>query len=173
MTQSPRSAPCMVYIIGLRMPPWVTPKVRSSGVDNSLPILTLWVLPVRNEVNQAQELLSNPYSLSFSQNIEPFNDGTCFNHPNTGLVRYLDAYCTRDLCHPIFLGLDCPLVVDPTGAYFRREGLGNHYLCGMSPPEDQVLQCSPDVNILTTYKRLVETLLEKMLLGEWYKTVSV
>ena len=36
------------------------------------------------------------------------------------------------------LGLDCPLVVDPSGAYFRREGMGNHYLCGMSPPEDQV-----------------------------------
>jgi FAD-dependent oxidoreductase domain-containing protein 1 len=30
-------------------------------------------------------------------------------------------------------GLDCPLVVDPSGAYFRREGWGNNYLCGMSP----------------------------------------
>lgn len=34
-------------------------------------------------------------------------------------------------------GLDCPLVVDPTGTYFRREGLGNHYLCGRSPTEEE------------------------------------
>jgi len=33
-------------------------------------------------------------------------------------------------------GLDCPLVVDPSGTYFRREGLGNHYLCGRSPAND-------------------------------------
>ena len=31
------------------------------------------------------------------------------------------------------LGLDCPLVVDPSGVYFRREGYGGHYLCGRSP----------------------------------------
>ena len=30
-------------------------------------------------------------------------------------------------------GLDCPMVVDPTGTYFRREGLGGNYLCGRSP----------------------------------------
>ncbi|XP_037074078.1 LOW QUALITY PROTEIN: FAD-dependent oxidoreductase domain-containing protein 1-like [Pollicipes pollicipes] len=30
-------------------------------------------------------------------------------------------------------GLDCPLLVDPTGTYFRREGLGGHYICGKSP----------------------------------------
>ena len=30
-------------------------------------------------------------------------------------------------------GMDCPLVVDPNGTYFRREGHGNHYLCGRSP----------------------------------------
>ncbi len=34
-------------------------------------------------------------------------------------------------------GLACPLVVDPTGAYFRREGYGGHYLCGMSPDESE------------------------------------
>ncbi|KAL8611526.1 hypothetical protein ACOMHN_014581 [Nucella lapillus] len=33
--------------------------------------------------------------------------------------------------------LDCPLLVDPTGVYFRREGLGGHYLCGTSPPKDK------------------------------------
>ena len=34
-------------------------------------------------------------------------------------------------------GLDCPLVIDPTGVYFRREGLGGNYLCGQSPTADQ------------------------------------
>jgi len=34
-------------------------------------------------------------------------------------------------------GLDCPLVIDPTGVYFRREGLGGNYLCGQSPTEEQ------------------------------------
>ena len=31
-------------------------------------------------------------------------------------------------------GLSTPLVVDPTGLYFRREGHGNNYIGGMSPP---------------------------------------
>jgi len=30
-------------------------------------------------------------------------------------------------------GLDCPLTVDPTGTYFRREGLGGHFIAGKSP----------------------------------------
>jgi len=34
-------------------------------------------------------------------------------------------------------GLDCPLVIDPTGVYFRREGLGGNYLCGQSPNQEQ------------------------------------
>ena len=47
-------------------------------------------------------------------------------------------------------GMDCPLVIDPTGVappptqsypfpqvYFRREGQGGSYLCGQSPTEDQ------------------------------------
>ncbi|XP_076454623.1 FAD-dependent oxidoreductase domain-containing protein 1-like [Babylonia areolata] len=33
--------------------------------------------------------------------------------------------------------LDCPLLVDPSGVYFRREGFGGHYLCGSSPPKDK------------------------------------
>ncbi|KAM8795512.1 FAD-dependent oxidoreductase domain-containing protein 1 [Eudromia elegans] len=32
-------------------------------------------------------------------------------------------------------GLDTPMLVDTSGAYFRREGLGGHYLGGMSPTE--------------------------------------
>ena len=34
--------------------------------------------------------------------------------------------------------LDCPLLVDPTGAYLRREGLGGLYLCGRSPPSNDL-----------------------------------
>ncbi|WAR31284.1 FXRD1-like protein, partial [Mya arenaria] len=31
--------------------------------------------------------------------------------------------------------LDCPFLIDTSGAYFRREGLGGHYICGASPSE--------------------------------------
>ncbi|XP_012519069.1 PREDICTED: FAD-dependent oxidoreductase domain-containing protein 1 isoform X2 [Propithecus coquereli] len=34
-------------------------------------------------------------------------------------------------------GLEAPLVTDISGAYFRREGLGNNYLGGLSPPEEE------------------------------------
>ncbi|KAB0407636.1 hypothetical protein E2I00_011620, partial [Balaenoptera physalus] len=34
-------------------------------------------------------------------------------------------------------GLEAPLVADPSGAYFRREGLGNNYLGGCSPSEEE------------------------------------
>ncbi|XP_066463365.1 FAD-dependent oxidoreductase domain-containing protein 1 [Eleutherodactylus coqui] len=34
-------------------------------------------------------------------------------------------------------GLDCPLLIDSTGAYFRREGLGGNYIGGMSPTEEE------------------------------------
>lgn len=40
------------------------------------------------------------------------------------------VYCVHAPDGP---GLDCPLVVDPTGTYFRREGMGGHYLTGRSP----------------------------------------
>ncbi|XP_063167528.1 FAD-dependent oxidoreductase domain-containing protein 1 [Candoia aspera] len=34
-------------------------------------------------------------------------------------------------------GLECPLLIDTTGAYFRREGLGGNYLGGLSPTEQE------------------------------------
>ncbi|XP_060160252.1 FAD-dependent oxidoreductase domain-containing protein 1 isoform X4 [Globicephala melas] len=34
-------------------------------------------------------------------------------------------------------GLEAPLVADPSGAYFRREGLSNNYLGGCSPAEEE------------------------------------
>ncbi|CAL4060222.1 unnamed protein product, partial [Meganyctiphanes norvegica] len=51
------------------------------------------------------------------------------------------VYCVHAPDGP---GLDCPLVVDPSGTYFRREGLGGLYLCGCSPEENE----EPDVNNL-------------------------
>ena len=30
---------------------------------------------------------------------------------------------------------DCPMIIDPSGVYVRREGLGGKYICGSSPPE--------------------------------------
>ncbi|XP_060593227.1 FAD-dependent oxidoreductase domain-containing protein 1-like [Ruditapes philippinarum] len=41
--------------------------------------------------------------------------------------------------------LDAPFLVDTSGVYFRREGLGGHYICGASPTEDS----EPDVNDLS------------------------
>ena len=32
-------------------------------------------------------------------------------------------------------GSDCPLVIDSSGVYFRREGQGSTFTCGHSPPE--------------------------------------
>ena len=34
---------------------------------------------------------------------------------------------------------DCPLVIDPTGAYFRPEGTG--FICGIAPPETDDPEC--------------------------------
>lgn len=42
-------------------------------------------------------------------------------------------------------GLEMPFMIDPTGVYVRREGLGGHYICGVSPAPDQ----EPDTSDLT------------------------
>ncbi|XP_039352109.1 FAD-dependent oxidoreductase domain-containing protein 1 isoform X1 [Mauremys reevesii] len=41
-------------------------------------------------------------------------------------------------------GLDCPMLVDTTGVYFRREGLGGNYLGSLSPAEEE----EPDIQDL-------------------------
>ncbi|KAM9299097.1 FAD-dependent oxidoreductase domain-containing protein 1 [Gastrophryne carolinensis] len=41
-------------------------------------------------------------------------------------------------------GLDCPLLIDSSGVYFRREGLGGNYIGGLSPPEEE----EPDTSTL-------------------------
>ncbi|XP_063589994.1 FAD-dependent oxidoreductase domain-containing protein 1-like [Penaeus indicus] len=43
------------------------------------------------------------------------------------------VYCVHAPDGP---GLDCPLLIDPNGTYFRREGLGGLYLCGQSPTDE-------------------------------------
>ncbi len=40
------------------------------------------------------------------------------------------VYCVHAPKGP---GLNCPIVIDPSGVYFRREGYGGHYLTGRSP----------------------------------------
>uniref|UniRef100_A0A670YNS8 FAD-dependent oxidoreductase domain-containing protein 1 n=1 Tax=Pseudonaja textilis TaxID=8673 RepID=A0A670YNS8_PSETE len=40
--------------------------------------------------------------------------------------------------------LECPFLIDTTGAYFRREGLGGNYLGGLSPTEEE----EPDIENL-------------------------
>jgi len=57
-------------------------------------------------------------------------------------------------------GLDCPLVVDPSGAHFRREGYAGHFLAGQSPPitdEPNVENLEVDYNYFnnTVYPNLV------------------
>jgi hypothetical protein len=37
-----------------------------------------------------------------------------------------------------------PLVIDPSGVYFRREGAAGQFICGMSPPEAEDLDCDAD-----------------------------
>lgn len=44
------------------------------------------------------------------------------------------VYCIHAPKGPL---LDCPLGIDPTGTYFRREGMGNLYLVGQSPNEEE------------------------------------
>ncbi|XP_011506222.1 PREDICTED: FAD-dependent oxidoreductase domain-containing protein 1-like [Ceratosolen solmsi marchali] len=44
------------------------------------------------------------------------------------------VYCFHAPSGP---GLNIPLTIDPTGTYFRREGLANYYICGLSPEEDE------------------------------------
>lgn len=41
-------------------------------------------------------------------------------------------------------GIECPLLIDPNGTYFRREGLGGNFIGGRSPSQDE----EPDVTNL-------------------------
>ncbi|ESO06732.1 hypothetical protein HELRODRAFT_92428, partial [Helobdella robusta] len=40
-------------------------------------------------------------------------------------------------------GLQTPMLIDPSGVYVRREGLGGMYVCGASPPQGEP---EPDPN---------------------------
>ncbi|XP_078605728.1 FAD-dependent oxidoreductase domain-containing protein 1-like [Branchiostoma floridae x Branchiostoma japonicum] len=56
-------------------------------------------------------------------------------------------------------GLDCPLIVDPSGTYVRREGLAGNYLCGKSPEEHE----EPDAKHLEVdYDYFNETIWPKL-----------
>jgi FAD-dependent oxidoreductase domain-containing protein 1 len=38
---------------------------------------------------------------------------------------------------PKIPGVNTPMTFDPSGTYFRREGLGNNFIAGRAPSEDQ------------------------------------
>ena len=40
-------------------------------------------------------------------------------------------------------GLDCPMLIDKSGLYVRREGLGGHYICGIGPDSEEVSWVEP------------------------------
>lgn len=43
------------------------------------------------------------------------------------------VYCFHSPDGP---GINVPMTIDPTGTYFRREGLAGHFICGRCPNED-------------------------------------
>ncbi|KAK2828402.1 hypothetical protein Q5P01_019436 [Channa striata] len=49
-------------------------------------------------------------------------------------------------------GLDCPFLIDYSGVYFRREGLGGHYITGASPGEAE----EPDTSNLEVDNQFFE-----------------
>lgn len=42
------------------------------------------------------------------------------------------------------------MTIDPTGAYFRRDGLDNHYVCGLGPTENEEVSVD-DLNVDPDY----------------------
>lgn len=52
--------------------------------------------------------------------------------------RYVYCISCQDESSP---GLNTPLTVDPSGTYFRRDGLGGDYICGKSPSLDDEPSC--------------------------------
>jgi FAD-dependent oxidoreductase domain-containing protein 1 len=66
---------------------------------------------------------------------------------------------------------DCPLVVDPTGAYFRPEG--KNFICGISPPEDDDPDCEDfHMDYSVFEERLWPILAERVPLFEAIKRTS-
>ena len=53
--------------IGLNVPPCGTPETNFSDGESASPILTLWDLPVKKDLNHSQLFLSNPYSPNLRQ----------------------------------------------------------------------------------------------------------
>ncbi|NXF53840.1 FXRD1 protein, partial [Oceanites oceanicus] len=60
--------------------------------------------------------------------LSPIFFGGCPPHP----YRYVYSWHCPD--GP---GFSCPLLIDTTGAYFRRDGIAGNYLGGMSPSEEE------------------------------------
>lgn len=82
-------------------------------------ILVVCAGPHSNEVAKMLNIGNGPGMLKVPLPVEPRK-------------RYV--YCFRCENGP---GIDLPLVIDPTGAYVRREGLGGCYIAGRSPSESE------------------------------------
>jgi len=60
-------------------------------------------------------------------------------------------------------GIDCPLVIDPTRTYFRREGLGGNYLGGCCPsPSDEPDTTNLDVDYTVFENQVWPTLANRI-----------
>ncbi|XP_060752724.1 FAD-dependent oxidoreductase domain-containing protein 1 isoform X2 [Tachysurus vachellii] len=65
------------------------------------------------------------------------NDEAAFRLPVEPRKRYI--YVVRCPDGP---GLECPFLIDYSGFYLRREGLGGNYITGISPEENEEPDCS-------------------------------
>ncbi|XP_046746070.1 FAD-dependent oxidoreductase domain-containing protein 1 [Diprion similis] len=93
-------------------------KVRTcSGVERSIEFaITIIAAGAHsNDIAKMAKIGTGPGMLSVPLPVEPRK-------------RYV--YCFHSPDGP---GLNTPLTIDPTGTYFRREGLAGNYICGRSP----------------------------------------
>ncbi|OXA59009.1 FAD-dependent oxidoreductase domain-containing protein 1 [Folsomia candida] len=61
------------------------------------------------------------------------------------------VFCYNAPQGPSVPGLDCPMVIDPSGTYFRREGYAGHYVAGRAPPLEDVEPNVENLDVDYTY----------------------
>lgn len=75
--------------------------------------------------------------LGYGENVNDWRSAV--NFPIEPRKRYVYAFNSKD--GP---GLNFPFLIDTTGTYCRREGLGGNFICGRSPSNDE----EPDIDTL-------------------------